>query len=158
MEMAVIELYVEVFLSASGTTVTADEKYARITDRLKENRKKLWWPVLCGQIVDNKIDSLKRKGKREFKAFRNVHHTGVPWEEHFDLESAYKEWVNFQPYPKLFFQKQSFSQGGYNAGTGGDRDAHGHASVPDLRLPTEPTNLQIETDELPWAPQPGSSR
>ena len=62
MERAMMELYVEVFLSATGTTFTEAEKYARIAHRLNEKGKTLGWPVVSGQNVDNKIDSLKRKG------------------------------------------------------------------------------------------------
>ena len=126
-----MELYVEAFLPATGTTFTAAEKYARIADQLNENGKTLGWPVFSGQSVDNKIDSLKRKGKRACKAFRKMHRTGAPWEEHFDLESAYKEWANFKAYHKLFFHNQSFGPGGYNADTAGDSDVHDDASVPD---------------------------
>ena len=78
MERAVMELYVEAFLPATGTTFTAAEKYARIADQLNENGKTLGWPVFSGQSVDSKIDSLKRKGKGHARPFARciaqVHH------------------------------------------------------------------------------------
>ena len=59
-----MRLYVEVFVEASGSTLTVAEKYSLIPQKLNEIG------IKGGMNIDRKIDTIKRKGEKNFKIYR----------------------------------------------------------------------------------------
>ena len=86
MEKELLRLYVEVFAGSSGKTLTSAEKYTSIAEKLNSQGVVLGWPTVTASNVDNKIDGVRRKGKKVYKTFRLKTRTGAPVEEDFDLK------------------------------------------------------------------------
>ena len=77
----------QVFVGASGSTLTAREKHEKIVTKVNDLGKKEGWDVVDGAKIETKIDSLKRKGKKVYKTFRTKTRTGAPvGEDDFNLE------------------------------------------------------------------------
>ena len=86
MEKELLRLYVEVFAGSSGKTLTSAEKHASIAEKINSQGVVLGWPTVTASNVDNKINAVRRKGKKVYKTFRLKTRTGAPVEEDFDLE------------------------------------------------------------------------
>ena len=86
MEKELLRLYVEVFAGSSGKTLTSAEKHTSIAEKLNSQGVVLGWPTVTASNVDNKIDAVRRKGKKVYKTFRLKTRTGAPVEEDFDLK------------------------------------------------------------------------
>ena len=83
-----IPLVRQIFVGASGSTLTAQEKYAAIAMRVNETgeAEAEGWMEVTRANIETKIDNLKRKGKKIYKTFRTKTKTGAPVDEYFDLE------------------------------------------------------------------------
>ena len=57
-------VYVEVFAGPSGKTLTSAEKHASIAEKMNSQGVVLGWPTVTASNVDNKIDAVRRKGKK----------------------------------------------------------------------------------------------
>ena len=85
-ELLLLRLYVEVFAWSSGKTLTTGEQHATIAERLISHDVVLGWPTVTASNVDNKIDAVRRKGKKVYKTFRLKTRTSAPVEDDFDLK------------------------------------------------------------------------
>ena len=86
MEKELMQLYVEIFAGSSGKTLTTLEKQTAIATKLNEQGKSLGWPTITPGNVDNKVDAVRRKGKKMYKTFRLKTRTDVAAEEDFNLK------------------------------------------------------------------------
>ena len=162
MEKELLRLYVEVFAGSSGRTLTTAEKHATIAERLNSQSVVLGWPTVTASNVDNKIDAVRRKGKKVYKTFRLKTRTGASVEDDVDLKVSKLFWREYVLYSglyysfsfflyrlltksgqtsmctTLFFKSQSFGPGGNNADTAGNDDDDGaaHGSEPSTPTPT----------------------
>ena len=103
--------YIEVSVRASGTALTATEKFGAIAQKLNDRGRKEGWPEVTARIVDRKMDTMKRKGKKVYKTFKKRPHTGAPVDEDLDLEvrksEMVYEWCGEQNFMQ-YFGKLSF--------------------------------------------------
>ena len=83
---------VEVFAGWSGRTLTTAEKHATIVERLNSQRVVLSWTTVTASNVDNKIDTVRRKGEKVHKTFRLKKCTGAPDADNFDLKVTKLFW------------------------------------------------------------------
>eukprot|EP00117_Sycon_ciliatum_P049026 scpid105001/ scgid3636/ len=105
MERELMELYVVIFAGSAGKTLTANEKHTLIAERMNAKGKSLGWATLNATNIDNKLDGLRRKGKKMYKTFRSKTRTGAPVEDDFDLKVIQFLLLSKQKILKLAKQK-----------------------------------------------------
>jgi len=115
MEREMMRQYEEVYTGSSGKTLTTVEKHTLIARRMNEKGASLGWPTLSPSNIDNKIDSIRRKGKKVYKTFRLKTRTGAPVEEDFDLKVSFRTLAAFQLSAKFHSLQQVTSVGELNA-------------------------------------------
>ena len=85
-EKFLMEQFEKIWVQSSGSTLKAAEKYELVAQRVNDAGKKEGWLPVTAKIVDNKIDSLRKKGRKVYNAFRKATRTGAPCPDDFDLE------------------------------------------------------------------------
>ena len=108
MEKELLRLYVEVFAGSSGRTLTTAEKHATVAERLNSQGVVLGWPTVTASNVDNKIDAVRRKGKKVYKTFRLKTRTDAPVEDDFDLKVSKLLWREYVLYSGLYYSFSFF--------------------------------------------------
>ena len=102
MEKELLRPYVEVFAGSSSRTLTPAEKHPTVAERLNSQGVVLGWPTTTANNVDNKIDAVRRKGKKVYKTFRLKTRTGAPFEDDFDLKVSKLFWVEYVLFSGLY--------------------------------------------------------
>ena len=69
MEIQLMAIYEEVWVCASGSTLWSAEKYALVAEKLNVVRKRDGWKVVTPGNVETKVDTLRRKGRKQYLSF-----------------------------------------------------------------------------------------
>ncbi|XP_065179256.1 uncharacterized protein LOC135809762 [Sycon ciliatum] len=107
MEAFLLNLWGNVLTGKDGQPEKSRVRYDKITEKMNTQGELSGWQAVTPRSAENKLDTMRKKGKRYYKTFRRITRSGPLVEEDFDLKGAFFHWPNFQLYHQLFFRHPS---------------------------------------------------